>query len=244
MGGLSDIEELMDDVFEPFNCEHDNLTAYLEELAEEENNYAFPYYDEDENWDDLVEENIYYAVDDSCKRYILRLELMDGQEMVERTVQVPSNMYLETFAELIMTAFGRSDVPNDYWFEANNIRYTLYPDDYRSDDETFEIDSTYEVTIGAILSKKGNIAHYNIRDKNGKVKWRHAIVLEKSGQYTYKTQHFLELIDGRGAYPSKNTKDMPDFLSRIKEGKVKEPDFKSIRKKIEKLETETGSPCR
>ena len=243
MNGLVDIEELMNDVFEPFNCEYDNLTSYLKELAEEENYYDVPSFDDDQDWDEWEEENEYYAVYDSCKRYIFRLELMDGQEIIERTVQVPSNMYLETLAELIMRAFGRSDVPNDYWFETNKVRYTPYPEDYQLDDGAFDIDTTYEVTIGTILSKKGSIAHYDILDKNGKVKWRHAIVLERTGGYTEKTQHYLELIDGRGVYPSKNTKDMAEFLSRIKEGKVKMPDFKSIRKKIEKFETETGSPC-
>lgn len=242
--GLADLEELMNDVFEPFNCEHDNLTAFLKDLAEEENYYNDSYDENDEDWDDAEEENEYYEIYEKCKRYILRLELMDGQETVERTVQVPSNMYLETFARLIMTAFGRSDVPNDYWFETKNTRYTPFPEDIELDDEKYDKDSTYEMFIQTILPKKGSIAHYDILDKKGNVKWRHAIVLEKIGRYTEKSQHYLELIDGRGAYPSKNTKDMSDFLSRIKEGKVPEPDFKSIRKKIEKLETETGRPCR
>ena len=80
---------------------------------------------------------------------------MDGPEMVVRTVQVPSNIYIETLANIIMLAFGRSDVPDNYLFEANKKSYMPYYENYEHKDETFELEDTYGMTIGDLLSKKG-----------------------------------------------------------------------------------------
>lgn len=163
------LREIMNDSFEPFNCEYDNLTACLRELAEKEyddDSYYDNYEGEDE-WEIIKEENDYFDIDASCKRFILRFELMDGPEMVVRTVQVPSNMYIETLANIIMLAFGRSDVPDNYLFEANKKSYMPYYENYEHKDETFELEDTYGMTIGDLLSKKGTIMFFISSTKKG-----------------------------------------------------------------------------
>ena len=70
------LREIMNDYFEPFNCDYDNLTAYLRELAEEEydDDSYYDNYEEEDEWEIIKEENDYFDIDASCKRFILRFE--------------------------------------------------------------------------------------------------------------------------------------------------------------------------
>ena len=132
--------------------------------------------------------------------------------------------------------------PDEYLFkDMDGNYYTSYgckKSDLRGDG--FIDDDDYNL-IEDILPKKGSIASFDIR-KGAKTVWHHALVLEKSGRYPKKTQHFIDLIDGRGAYPNKSVKDMKAFAKLHQEGKVKQPNLKQVRVGIVLLNEIAGRP--
>ena len=232
--GIDDFERIMNDESEPFLISHDKLNDYLLDLKDEvdANDYRLMPYgdfgigDEQDEDKQLPEEEIY---DNStmCSRYTVRMELLDAPEMVERTLQVPSNIYLDAFANLIMIAFGRKDCTEHYTFVTKDDSYN-------------DIDAEL-YTLAEVVKKKGNTASFNIL-KAGKPAWRHAILLERSGTYSDKTTNYIQLIDGHGTYPNRSTRTMADHVKLFEAGKVRLPNFKKIRNNLLEYELDHQQP--
>lgn len=118
-----EIEEIMDseddEHWEDFM--YDSVEDYIERQKEqfglEHNNEDN--WEDDDDWDDEDDTDKFRGLFDHSKeqrRYTIRIELLDAPETVSRTLQVPSNIYLDLLLELIMIAFGRKDTPIDYTF--------------------------------------------------------------------------------------------------------------------------------
>ena len=254
--GIEEVEAMMDNEEADFLIECDNLNDFLLQLKNEKNadNYGLmPYgdfgfddedddedYDEDYDYDDDYEAikntNTYY-LKEKPKRLTLRIELDGAPEPVQRTLQVPSNMYLSRFVELIMTAFGRNDEPEQYVFtERDGFRFVSDFDDWDIDDEEMdEVDEAFFATISDVLKKKNDFISFGIA-KNRKVVWHHTILLEKSGRYTEKTQEYVLLLDGQGAYPAKSVRTMEQYIKQHQEGKLRRPNFKTVHQHIREFE--------
>lgn len=200
---------------------------------------------DDEDWDE--EDDGPYDFDDddfgiydtteTAKRYTVRIELMDAPEKVERTLQLPSNMMLTGFAELIMLSFGWQDVPENYEFKDYNFRYLPDADEHALDKDYWEMDSTDYTPVGFMLGKKGTTATFDIK-KGKKTQWHHIITLEKSGRYTPKSEEHIALLSGQGSYPAQSIRSMAEYISRFEQGKLKKPNFDTIRKRIREFEEE------
>jgi len=167
---------------------------------------------------------------------------MDAPEPVFRDLQVPSNMYLFGFAELIALSFGWKDFDMDYEFvESDGFRYPSNEDDYTFTNEYWEMDSPSYTTIDEVLNKKNTSIRYNIR-KGKKVLWSHFITFQKSGKYGPNNEHQIALIDARGIYPPKATKSMAEYTKRLSEGKIRQPNFSTVRKNIRQFEEDNKLP--
>lgn len=250
--GISQIEETMMDKDIPFHIEHDCLDGFLRKLKQEPGSrpyWMMPYGDfgfdekedsdeeddfDDDPWDSY--EDAMFDPDDDAKRLTVRVELTDAPEPVFRELQVPSNMYLYGFAELIALAFGWKDFDSVYEFvESDGFRYPSDEEDYALTDDFYEMDSPYYATIDEVLNKKNKILQYIIK-KGKKTLWTHTVTLLKSGKYGPNNEHQIALIDGRGTYPPKSTKNMDDYIARLKEGKIRQPNFSTVRKNIRQFE--------
>ena len=254
--GIAEIEEVMKNKNIPFHIEYDCLDGFLRELRRESGSspyWMMPYDDfgfdeEDEDEDDLDEdpwgsyENYMFNPDDNAKRLTVRVELTDAPEPVFRELQVPSNMFLYGFAELIAISFGWKDFDMDYEFvESDGFRYPSDEEDYALTDDYFEMDSPYYVTIDEVLNKKSKNLQYIIK-KGKKTLWSHVITFLKSGKYGPNNEHQIALIDARGTYPTKSTKSMEDYTTRLKEGKIRQPNFSTVRKNIRQFEDDNQLP--
>lgn len=62
------------------------------------------------------------------------------------------------------------------------------------------------------------------------------VILEKSGRYTEKSEHRIELLKGEGFYPSKSMKSMDDYVKHFQQDKPKKPNFDGIRQRIRDFE--------
>ena len=257
--GISQIEEVMKDKSIPFHIEYNSLDGYLRKLKnepganpywlmpygdfgfekDEENFDDEDYPDDDDDWDDeyfAPDDDMIYNIDDKAKRLLLRVELMNAPEPVFRDLQVPSNMYLFGLAELIAISFGWKDIEMGYEFvESDGFRYPSNEEDYALTDEFWNMDSPYYTTIDEVLKKKSISIRYNVR-KGKKVLWSHLITLQKSGKYGPNNQYQIALIDARGIYPPKTTKSMTEYVERLKEGKIRQPNFSTVRNNIRKFE--------
>ncbi len=255
-GGYEELEQLMNNKNHQFCCLYDNMNDFLydeEELFQldeadfpasgeaeddEEDDDPFDYIDDDDfcdDDDDFCDDDSIYYEEEKAKRYIVHIELQDAPEKVERTLQVPSNIYLTSFTELLMLAFGRQDVPEQYEYNDGDLRYRSDIDDFVLEEEYWEMEDPYYTTLSEILRKKGNTATFNIM-KGNKTIWRHVLTLEKSGRYTEKTEHRISLNDGQGYYPIKSIKNMDEHIARYNAGKLRRPNLDTIRKRIRNFE--------
>lgn len=247
MDGYHELERVMKDKTVEFYCKYDSLDGYLNdpEVIEEadaedgkqlwSDNYDDE--DDDEPYDFYDEDDGIYDTTEKAKRYTVHIELADAPEKVERTLQLPSNMTLTGFAKLIMLSFGRQDVPELYEFGDNDFRYLPNDDEYALEKEFWEIESTDYNTVGSMLPKKGNTATFDIK-KGKKMLWHHIITLEKSGRYTPNSEVHLVLLNGHGNYPSQSIHSMTEYERRYQEGKLRKPNFNTVRKRIQEFEKE------
>ena len=257
--GISQIEAVMNDKSVPFHIKYDCLDGFLRELRNEPgaNPYwMMPYgdfgfdenddgYNDDDfldDYDDLDDDfmpdddDLIYNFGDKAKRLVLRVELLDAPEPVFRELQVPSNMYLFGFAELIALSFGWKDLDMDYEFvESDGFSYLSDEDDYALTDEYWEIDSPYYTTIDEVLNKNSKTIRYNVK-RGKKTLWSHVVTFQKSGKYGPNNEHQIALIDARGTYPPKTTKSLAEYVERLKEGKIRQPNFNTVRKNIRQFE--------
>jgi hypothetical protein len=207
----------------------DSIDGYLNHQEEQDGNWD---YDEEDYYDDEEEEEILetdlYDRRKEQKRYTIRVELTDAPELVERTLQVPSNIRLKALAQLIMVAFGRQEEPTEYLYQTKD---NLYPDS-----------SCHSFTLGDMLKRKNQSALFIIYNKKNDTHWKHGIVLEKSADYSERTTNYITLLDGRGTYPSASIPDMDTYLLRFMDGKLKKPNFKTVREHIREFEENYNLP--
>jgi hypothetical protein len=237
--GAMELEQIMNDKKTPYYCKYASMDEYLhdhEELYElDEADWSAsdnPYDDDEEEEEDCI-----YEEAETAKRYIIHIELVDAPEKVERTLQVPSNMYLTPFTELLMRCFDRQDTPDHYEYSDGYMRFLPDADDHALDKDYWEMDGTDYSTVSQLFTKKGEKATFNIK-KGKKTLWRHILTLEKSGRYTQKIVNHIELLSGQGTYPQQSCKSMTDHAARFKGGKLKQPDFDAIRQRVRDFEEE------
>ena len=230
----ADISECLHDLLEKLkNMSESERKAFINDMLPGVSG------DDEDDDDDYELEDIHgiYDVSEKAKRYTVRVELVDAPEKVTRTLQLPSNMVLSGFAQLIMLAFGRQDVPEPYEFvEEDGFRFVSDDEEFALDKDYWKMDDVEFNTVGFLLQKKGETVSFNIRKGKKKVIWRHTIVLEKSGRYTEKSEHRIELLKGEGFYPSKSMKSMDDYVKHFQQDKPKKPNFDGIRQRIRDFE--------
>ena len=245
--GADELERAMNDDTVYYYCEHDSLDGFLHDAhamyeAESDEFRKFGFDDDDDDgpydFDDDDDYGI-YDTSEKAKRYTVHIELADAPVKVERTLQLPSNMTLTGFAELIMLSFGRQDVPEQYEFKDGDgsFRYLPDADDHALDKDFWAMDGTDYTTVGFMLAKKGDTATFDIK-KGKKVQWHHVITLEKSGRYGPNSEVHLVLLNGQGCYPSKSIRSMAEYIRRHDEGKLEKPNFDTVRKHVREFEEE------
>ena len=216
-GGIDEITRLMNDAEAEFHCKYDSLDQYLNdeeeiresrELDEEcyfgpvgNKNYVDDFEDDEDNYDadDLYDIQGIYDLSEPASRYEIRIEKTDPANEPERTVQLPANMMLDGFAQLIMRAFGRTKLPGPYEFEdQEGFRYLSDEEEHALDKGYWQMGLTDINTVGILLQKKGETAAFKIRKGKRKVIETYTLTLEKKGRYTAKTKQRIDLLKALG----------------------------------------------
>ena len=211
--GIDEITRLMNNPEVEFYCKYDSLDQYLNDEDEiEENrevneeayfglagnkNYEDDFEDDEDDYDadDLYDIQGIYDLSETASRYEIRIEKTEPANEPERTVQLPANMILDGFAQLIMRAFGRTKLPEPYEFEdQEGFRYLSDEEEHALDKDFWQMDPTDINTVGILLQKKGETAEFKIRKGKRKVVESYTLTLEKKGRYTAKTIQRIDLL--------------------------------------------------
>ena len=220
-GGIDEITRLMNDPEVKFCCTYDSMDQYLndeEEIEESQevneeayfgpagNKYGKDDFDDDE--DDYDDDDLYdihgiYDLSESADRYEIRIEKTEPANEPERTIQLPANMTLDGFAQLIMRAFGRTKLPEPYEFEdEEGFRYLSDEEEHALDKDYWQMDPTDINTVGILLQKRGETADFKIRKGKRKVIESYTLTLEKKGRYTAKTKQRIDLLKALALPPA------------------------------------------
>ena len=134
--------------------------------------------DDDEDWDGVVD----FRADEEVFRLTLRIDLAHVKPPVWRKVEVPSNMLLDSFHELVQTVMG---------WENEHLHA------FRTKERSIEEDEELELAIGDLLEKEGSTLTYEYDFGDG---WVHKITLQKM-EATVPFDRTIRVLGGKGACP-------------------------------------------
>ncbi|WP_294477692.1 plasmid pRiA4b ORF-3 family protein [uncultured Bacteroides sp.] len=171
-----------------FSSVDECITAYENELNGLEVDY-----------DDSDEDKSLYIESDSVKKLCLKIAIEGLSPSIWRTLEVPSNIRLGRFADVVKTAMGWSGcllhqfMKGKCFYLAKNVK----------DDDVYlpagyqRVDSN-EIALGELLNRKGvSLAfEYDFGDS-----WMHKITVESRQDYKIGETPSIKLLDGANACP-------------------------------------------
>ena len=151
----------------------------------------------DDEFDDDEYDNSFYIGEQTPKKLNIKISLIDSDPEIYRIVEVPSNIRLENFADVINTAMGWEG----YHLHLFQKGKTIYTADEYGDDLLFDPNNTvnsYSLSLGEILTRKGSHIKYEYDFGDS---WVHRITLESQQAYKKDETQGIFLIDGANACP-------------------------------------------
>ena len=137
--------------------------------------------DEMDEGDDEMDE-VDFRADEEVFLLILRIELANVKPSVWRKVEVPSNMMLDSFHELIQAVMG---------WENEHLHA------FRTKDRSIEEDEELELAVGDLLEKEGSTLVYEYDFGDG---WVHKITLQKMSPAD-PSDRTVRILGGKNACP-------------------------------------------
>ena len=140
---------------------------------------------DDEDWEEDEEDwdgSIDFRADEEVFRLTLRIELANVKPPVWRKVEIPSNMLLDSFHELIQTVMG---------WENEHLHA------FRTKERSIEEDEELELAVGDLLEKEGSKFTYEYDFGDG---WVHKITLQKM-EATDPLDRTIRVLGGKNACP-------------------------------------------
>ena len=137
--------------------------------------------DEMDEGDDEMDE-VDFRADEEVFLLTLRIELANVKPSVWRKVEVPSNMMLDSFHELIQAVMG---------WENEHLHA------FRTKDRSIEEDEELELAVGDLLEKEGSTLVYEYDFGDG---WVHKITLQKMSPAD-PSDRTVRILGGKNACP-------------------------------------------
>ena len=152
------------------------LTAFYENHKFDDDKFDDEY---DDEFDDEEYDKSFYMEEQTSKKLNIKISLIDSDPEIYRIVEVPSNIRLESFAEVINTAMGWEG----YHLHLFQKGKTIYTTEESDDDFWFNLDNTvnsYSLSLGELLTRKGSHIKYEYDFGDS---WMHRITLESQQAY-------------------------------------------------------------
>ena len=170
------------------------LTAFYENHKFDDDKFDDEY---DDEFDDEEYDKSFYMEEQTSKKLNIKISLIDSDPEIYRIVEVPSNIRLESFAEVINTAMGWEG----YHLHLFQKGKTIYTTEESDDDFWFNLDNTvnsYSLSLGELLTRKGSHIKYEYDFGDSCM---HRITLESQQAYKKNETQGVFLIDGANACP-------------------------------------------
>lgn len=151
----------------------------------------------DDEFDDDEYDNSFYIGEQTPKKLNIKISLIDSDPEIYRIVEVPSNIRLESFADVINTAMGWEGYHMHLFQKGKTIYTTEESDDEFLFDPVKTVNS-YSLSLGEILTRKGSHIKYEYDFGDS---WMHRITLESQQAYKKDETQGVFLIDGANACP-------------------------------------------
>lgn len=202
-GGIKELKKEMPHAEQSESLDFETIEDLIDVVYNDEwddENFDEDFDDEfDEDFDDeFDDEDSFYIETITPKKLKLKITLTDSSPEVWRTLEVPSNIRLESFAEVIEVAMGWEGYHLHLFRKGKNI----YLPDYEKDDNFLREDkiekSSSATSLGEVLPKKGSRIEYEYDFGDS---WMHTITLESQEAYKKDDIRSIILIDGANACP-------------------------------------------
>ena len=168
----------------------------------------------DEEEDEEIYDDPLYMEDQPAKKFRIKIELKDSEPLVWRILEVPSNICLERFSEVVEVAMGWDGYHLHRFIKGNT--YYLPPKD-RADDCFFEgVPKQFDsgmLSLGELLSRKGSKIKYEYDFGDS---WIHEIILESCQSYKKEEIPVIALLDGENACPPEDCNGIWGYRKMLK----------------------------
>lgn len=178
------------------------------------------YFDDDDFDDDDFDDEYFdrpplYLPSKSVMKLSVKIELEGSEPSIWRTMEVPSNICLERFAEVVENAMGW-DGYHLHQFIKGNVCYLPPEETEEGDASGFSntLVNSCEITLGELLTRKGAKLKYEYDFGDS---WMHTIVLESRQAYKKEETPSVVLLDGANACPPEDCQGIMGYKYLLEE---------------------------
>ena len=169
----------------------------------------------DEAEDGGIYDDPLYMEEQPAKKLRIKIELKDSEPLVWRVLEVPSNICLERFSEVVEAAMGWEGYHLHQFIKGSTCY--LPPKDQLDDCGFFEgmskqVDSGV-FSLGDLLSRKGSKIKYEYDFGDS---WMHEIILESRQSYKREEIPAIVLLDGENACPPEDCNGIWGYREMLK----------------------------
>lgn len=180
------------------------LSEYEEECLEE-----YEWLDDDDDDDD--DDTTLYLDDEIAKKLRLKIVLEESEPLIWRTLEIPSNIRLESFARVVEKAMGWEGY-HLHQFKKGKVCY-MCEEDIDDDFSSFaEVIDSNPFSLGELLGRKGASIKYEYDFGDG---WMHKISVESREDYKESEIPLVLLLDGANACPPEDCGGIYGYYSML-----------------------------
>lgn len=175
--------------------------------------YAEEFVDDDEWMDDecIDDSAAFYLDDEIAKKLRLKIVLEESEPLIWRTLEIPSNIRLVTFARIVGKVMGWEGY-HLHQFKKGKSCYMSREDINDGLLSGSEVIVSNSLSLGELLNRKGASIKYEYDFGDG---WMHKISVESREDYKETETHLVLLLDGANACPPEDCGGIYGYYSML-----------------------------
>ena len=232
--GYNDMIRLMNDKRYTLHDTLIGMDIIIDDLDKFATTQQYDDYDDDFDEDDFYYDDSYSVLEDSQPQKCLTLKItLNGTAIpVERSISLPSNIYLNSLEEILEMLADWWGSGYDYEFEKDG---KLYVDVSTPDTEDEDIYYTEDYTLQELLRKKGDTMTFRIW-KGKSPHWENTITVTGCRDYRKSEKRLMKLVSVAHPYPTDKTRSIKAYETKVKKRQMDEPNPNILKKDLQAYE--------
>lgn len=189
-----------------FSTMEEFLVEYKEEDIDDDE-----WLDEDDDDEWIDDDTTFYLDDEIAKKLRLKIVLEESEPPIWRTLEIPSNIRLESFARVVEKAMGWEGY-HLHQFKKGKVCYMREEDMDDNFLSYFEMIDSNSLSLGELLGRKGASIKYEYDFGDG---WMHKISVESREDYKDTEIPLVLLLDGANACPPEDCGGIYGYYSML-----------------------------